>query len=92
MPFNASDFYNNPAGNTLAAFVDPLGVVFFGIVMFIVMGYVLMKTESWVSASAAGLLIMLLFSVALPAVIVYIIGITAVFVFAAVLIDVLLLD
>ncbi len=92
MPFNASNFYDNPSGNILAAFIDPLGVVFFGIIMFIVMGFVLIKTESWVSASGIGLLILLLFAAALPAMIVYLIGITAVFVFAAVIIDVVLLN
>jgi len=92
MPFNASRYYTNPSAETISAFTDPLGILFFGVVMFIVMGYVLLKTENWVSATAVGLLISLMFAAALPALVLYIIGIAAVFVFAAVLIDVVLLN
>jgi hypothetical protein len=90
--FNASDFYNNPAQNTLAAFIDPLGVLFFGILMFLIMGWVLIKTENWVSATAVGILMTILFSAALPAMVLYLVGIAAVFVFASVIIDVVILS
>jgi hypothetical protein len=92
MPFNASDFYSHPAENTLAAFIDPLGVAFFGIIMFLIMGYVLMKTESWVAATSIGILITICFAAAMPAMVLYIVGIAAVFVFAAVIIDVVILS
>lgn len=92
MPFNASEFYTDPAGNTLAAFVDPLGIFFFGIIMFVCMGYILMKTESWASATTIGILITLLFSAALPALVLYLVGIAAVFIFAAIIIDVIILS
>ena len=92
MPFNASNFYQNPAQNTLAAFIDPLGVMFFGIIMFLIMGWVLMKTESWVAATSVGILITICFSAALPVMVLYLVGIAAVFVFAAVIIDVVILS
>jgi hypothetical protein len=92
MPFNASNFYSNPAQNTLAAFIDPLGIMFFGVIMFLIMGWVLIKTESWVAATSVGILITICFSAALPVMVLYLIGIAAVFVFAAVIIDVVILS
>ena len=92
MPFDAPNFYSNPAQNTLAAFIDPLGIMFFGVIMFLIMGWVLIKTESWVAATSVGLLITICFSAALPAMVLYLIGIAAVFVFAAVIIDIVILS
>lgn len=92
MPFNASGFYENPAANALAAFIDPLGVAFFGILMLLVMGWVLIKTESWVAATSVGILLTICFSAALPALVLYLVLIAAVFVFAAVIIDIVILS
>jgi hypothetical protein len=92
MPFDVTNFYSDPAPNVLAAFIDPLGVIFFCIIMFFLMGMVLIKTESWVAATAVGLLITLCFSGVFPALVLLLVGIAAVFVFAAVIIDVVVLS
>lgn len=91
MPFNASQFYTNPAAQSIAVYTDVLGGFFFAVLMFLFMGYTLIKTESWGAASAVGILISILFGAALPSIVIFIIAIFCVFTFAAILLDVLIL-
>lgn len=91
MPFNASDFWNNPIGQAISPYTDILGPFFFAIIMFMFMGYVLMKTESWAATSVVGLLISICFAAVLPTMVIFIIVILAAFTFASVIIDVVVL-
>jgi uncharacterized membrane protein len=91
MPFNASQLYTNPAAQSVAVYTDVLGGFFFAILMFLFMGYTLIKTESWGATSIVGLLISILFYSLLPSIVILIICIFVLFTFAAILVDVLIL-
>lgn len=91
MPFNASDFYSNPAGQSIVCYTDVLGGFFFAILMFLCMGYTLMKTESWGATSVIGLLISILFFAVLPSIVILIICIFVLFTFASIIVDVFIL-
>lgn len=84
---NLTNWFTNPAAETVAAYTDIIGVFFYIVVLLIVDGYVLIKTESWGAASVASILIAIVFSAILPAIIVFIWAIAAVFSLAAVIVD-----
>jgi hypothetical protein len=88
MPFNASQFYSNPAGQAIACYTDVLGGFFFALLMLLFMGYTLMKTESWGATSVIGLLISILFYAVLPQLVILIICVFVLFTFAAIIVDV----
>jgi hypothetical protein len=83
-PFNASNFYTNPIGQSTIVYTYILGGFFYAIIMFLFVGYTLMKTESWPAASVVAIFIALIFSAVLPAIIIFIWAIACVFVFAAI--------
>lgn len=91
MVFNASDFWSNPLGNVISCYTDVLGGFFFAVIMFMFMGYVLMKTESWATTSVVGLLISICFAAVLPSIVMFIIVVLVVFVFASIVVDVVIL-
>ena len=86
-----TNFFQNPIGEMFSAWVGLLGVWFYGIIMAVVGIYVLMKIESWYAASASFLFIALLFSALLPMYLIFIWSIAAVFSFAFLLVDILIL-
>ena len=88
---NISNFFNNPIGESISAYTGILGVWFYGVLMAVIGVYVLMKTESWHAASASFILMALLFSALLPPYLVFLWAIAAVFSFAFLLVDILVL-
>jgi hypothetical protein len=91
MPFNASEFYTNPAAQSVSCYTDIIGGFFFAILMFLIMGYTLVKTESWGATSAIGLLISILFYAVLPSIVILIICVFVIATFAAIIIQVFIL-
>ena len=85
--FNITNFFNNPATGIVAAYTDVIGVWFYVILLVIIDGYVLIKTESWGAASVVAIFMALIFSAILPAYIVWIWSVAAVFTFAALIVD-----
>jgi len=86
-----TNFFSNPVGEAVSAYTGILGVWFYGIIMVVIGVYILMKTESWHVASAGFILMALLFSALLPPYLVFLWAIAAVFSFAFLLIDILIL-
>lgn len=86
-----TNFFNNPVGEAISAYTGVLGVWFYGIIMMVVGVYILMKTESWHVASASFIFMAIIFSAVLPPYVVFVWSIAAVFSFAFLLIDILIL-
>jgi hypothetical protein len=81
------NWFNNPVAESLAAYTDVIGIWFYVLLLIIIDGYVLIKTESWGAASIVAIFMAIVFSAILPAYIVYIWAIAAVFSLAAVIVD-----
>lgn len=88
---NITNFFFNPIGETLSAYTDILGMYFYGIVASIIGIYILIKTDSWQSASASFILMALLFSAIIPAYIIFIWAVCVAMSFTFLLIDVFVL-
>lgn len=88
---NINNFFSNPIGEAVSAYTGIMGVWFYAAIMAVVGVYILMKTESWHVSSASFILMAVLFSAVLPPYLVFIWAIAAVFSFAFLLIDILVL-
>lgn len=86
-----ANFFANPIGNAVAAYTGVMGVWFYGSIMAVTGVYILMKTESGYVASTAFIFMSILFSAILPPYLVFIWAIAAVFCFAFLLLDILVL-
>lgn len=84
---NLTNWFTNPAAETVAVYTDIMGVFFYIFILVIFDGYVLIKTESWGAASVVAVFIALIFSAVLPAYLVFIWAVAAVFSLAAVIVD-----
>jgi len=91
MVFDITNFFNNPVGEALQAYTGIMGVWFYAGLMSVTGLYILMKTESWHAASAAFILMALLFSAMLPAYVIFLWAIAVAFSFTFLLIDILVL-
>jgi len=88
---NVTHFFSNPVGEAVSAYTGIMGVWFYAAVMAVTGVYILIKTESGYAASASFILMAVLFSAALPPYLVFVWSIAAVFCFAFLLIDLLVL-
>ena len=84
---NLTNWFNIPVAETVAAYTDIIGAWFYVLLLIIFGGYTLIKTESWGAASALAIFMALIFSAILPAYLVFIWSVAAVFSLAAVIVD-----
>lgn len=88
---DVSHFFSNPVGNAVSSYTGVMGVWFYAVIMVVVGGYVLMKTESWAAASGIFILGAIVFSALLPPYVIFLWAIAAACSFAAILVDVFVL-
>lgn len=85
--FNITNFFINPVTEIVAPYTAIIGVWFYVILLVVIDGYVLIKTESWGTASITAIFIAVIFSAILPSYLVWIWSVAAVFSLAALIVD-----
>ena len=88
---NLSDFFTNPIGESISSYTAVLGPYFYALITTVIGIYILIKTESWHAAGASFILMALLFSILLPAYIIFIWAVAVALAFSFLLIDLLVI-